>query len=205
VEFTASAELCEKLERCRQLMSHANPSGDIRVVIERALEALMVELERKRLGRAKLLRAKTAERPLMCGERSLEGEPERSNETGPSARTRNVARAVRREVYERDGAQCTYVAEGGRRCEARSFLELDHVVPRALGGSDDARNLRVRCRAHNQLAAEAAFGREVVERHRNLRRQKSVALDAKASREVRAAASEGAPSDTTRSVAADAA
>jgi len=32
VEFTASAELCDKLELCRDLMSHANPSRDLGVV-----------------------------------------------------------------------------------------------------------------------------------------------------------------------------
>jgi hypothetical protein len=53
-----------------------------------------------------------------------------------------------KEVYERDGEQCTFVSDDGVRCEERGFLELDHVVPSARGDSDDAANLRVRCRAH---------------------------------------------------------
>jgi hypothetical protein len=36
-----------------------------------------------------------------------------------------------------------------------------------------AQNLRVRCRAHNQLWAEQAFGRERIEESRHLRRQES--------------------------------
>jgi hypothetical protein len=51
-------------------------------------------------------------------------------------------------------------------------LELDHAEPRALGGRDDAENLRVRCRAHNQLAAEQVFGREHIEQRSNFRQQK---------------------------------
>jgi Holliday junction resolvasome RuvABC DNA-binding subunit len=51
-------------------------------------------------------------------------------------------------------------------------LELDHVEPRALGGRDDAENLRVRCRAHNQLAAEQVFGRDHVEQRRRFRQKK---------------------------------
>jgi hypothetical protein len=75
-------------------------------------------------------------------------------------------------VFERDGVQCTFVAENGRRCEARAFLELDHAEPKALGGTNEAENLRVRCRAHNQLWAEQVFGREHIERSRHFCQKK---------------------------------
>lgn len=45
----------------------------------------------------------------------------------------------------------------------REFLELDHIVPRARGGTDDAADLRVVCRMHNLREAERAFGRAYVE------------------------------------------
>ena len=141
VQFTASAELREKLELCRDLMSHANPSRDIGVVIERAVEVLLGDIQRKRLARTK-----RAERPRLSD----------------ATKTARISNATRRRVFERDGLQCTYVSPEGRCCEARAFLELDHAEPRALGGSDDAKNLRVRCRAHNQLWSEQAFGREHV-------------------------------------------
>src|SRR5512146_130433 len=38
VQFTASAELRDKIERATDLMRHANPSGDIAVMVERAVE-----------------------------------------------------------------------------------------------------------------------------------------------------------------------
>jgi hypothetical protein len=50
----------------------------------------------------------------------------------------------------------------GRRCECRTRVELDHIQPRALGGGDDASNLRARCRSHNLHAAEEIFGKEHV-------------------------------------------
>jgi hypothetical protein len=87
--------------------------------------------------------------------------------------TRSVTAATRREVFNRDGLQCTFVSATGRRCEARAFLELDHADPRALGGSSDASNLRVRCRAHNQLWAEEVYGREHVERARSSDRRRN--------------------------------
>jgi 5-methylcytosine-specific restriction endonuclease McrA len=170
VEFTASAEFREKLERCRDLLSHANPSRDIRIVIERAVDVLLADLERKRLAR-----------------------PKRAPRKRATAKT-NAARitnATRRQVYERDGLQCTYVSPEGRRCDARAFLELDHAEPRALGGSSEAENLRVRCRAHNQLWAEEAFGREHVERRRHFRQRKwKRAEEAKRCETVKAHSSE---------------
>jgi hypothetical protein len=141
VQFTASAELRQKLERATNLMRHGNPSGDLSVVVERAMDLLLAELEKRRLG--KTTRPRTNRK---------------------NARRGYVSRAVRREVFERDGEQCTYVDEAGRRCQSRAFLELDHRTPRALGGTDDATNVRVRCKAHNALAAEEDFGRRYVEK-----------------------------------------
>jgi hypothetical protein len=45
-----------------------------------------------------------------------------------------------------------------RRCTERGWLELHHIVPFADGGATDASNLQLRCRAHNQYAAELIFG-----------------------------------------------
>ncbi len=72
---------------------------------------------------------------------------------------RHVPAHVRDQVWRRDGGQCTYTSNAGRRCECQAQLELDHVTPIARGGASTPDNLRLRCRAHNQLEAERAFGR----------------------------------------------
>jgi hypothetical protein len=72
---------------------------------------------------------------------------------------RHVTKDVARAVWQRDGGRCTYVSDAGKRCECRAQLELDHVTPIARGGNSTADNLRLRCRAHNQLEAERAFGK----------------------------------------------
>ena len=48
--LTWSAEQKDKLELARALLSHANPSGDLAVVVERALDALIAQLEKRRFG-----------------------------------------------------------------------------------------------------------------------------------------------------------
>ena len=67
-------------------------------------------------------------------------------------RSRYIPAPVRREVWRRDGGCCSYVdPHSGRRCGSRFLLELDHIVPFALGGSAEPGNLRVRCTAHHRL------------------------------------------------------
>ena len=87
-------------------------------------------------------------------------------------RCRYVPAELRREVFARDGERCTYVGPDGDRCPARAYLELDHVHPKARGGTETAANLRVRCRAHNALYAEQVFGRTHVASRMDLRRRK---------------------------------
>jgi hypothetical protein len=70
---------------------------------------------------------------------------------------------VRREVWERDGHQCAFVGENGRRCEARRGLECDHITPVARGGESTVANVRLLCRAHNQFEADRVFGRVFME------------------------------------------
>jgi hypothetical protein len=176
LQLTASATLRDKLERARDLMRHSNHTGDLAVVVERALDALLAQLEKERLGKTARPRttvppsgppsppssiaprsATAPPRPPSIAPRSATAPP-RPPSSAPT-RAGRVARAVRRAVFERDGEQCTFTNESGARCPSRAFLELDHVESRALGGSDEASNLRVRCRAHNALHAEEVFGR----------------------------------------------
>jgi 5-methylcytosine-specific restriction endonuclease McrA len=94
----------------------------------------------------------------------------------PAAGSRHIPAAVRRDVWKRDGGQCAFVGTHGR-CTERAFLEshpptlfelrrglavalakADHVHPCAVGGEAVARNVELRCRAHNLHEAEQYFG-----------------------------------------------
>ena len=143
VEFTATAALKEKLDRAANLMRHGNPNGDLSLIVERALDVLIERLEKRQLGKARRPRTRT---------------------TRKSVRRGYITRAVRRRVFARDGERCTFVDESGRRCTSEAFLELDHVIPRARQGTGDATNVRVMCRAHNDLLAERDFGRAHMEK-----------------------------------------
>ncbi len=140
VQFTASNALRKKLERAQSLMRHRNVDGDLAVVVERAMDLLIAELEKQKLA--------ATERPKAPASQAVKG----------------VSASARREVVQRDQEQCAFVSSDGERCASRDFLEIDHRHPRAFGGTNEVANLRLLCRAHNRLAAEQVFGREYVAR-----------------------------------------
>ena len=70
----------------------------------------------------------------------------------PGSRSRYIPAPVRSEVWRRDQGRCSYVDRfSGRRCGSRYRLEIDHVVPFALGGATELSNLRLHCKAHHRL------------------------------------------------------
>lgn len=76
------------------------------------------------------------------------------------SRSRYIPCSVRREVYRRDGGQCSYVGPDETRCSERHYLHFDHITPFALGGSNDAQNIRLLCCRHNLFAADQVYGKE---------------------------------------------
>ncbi|HEY6725068.1 MAG TPA: hypothetical protein VI197_13620 [Polyangiaceae bacterium] len=188
VEFTASQEYVNLLERARDLLSHAVPNRSLEEVHLRALRLLVERLEKRKYGAPRQKRpvehapsesASTPAEPAESSTRTQSPEPstsapttsladsstppraERSKTHAQVPRQRGAA-SVRREVRERDGLRCAFVDEFGQRCRETRFLELHHELAHALGGRETVRNLRMYCRAHNALAAEQDFGREFI-------------------------------------------
>jgi 5-methylcytosine-specific restriction endonuclease McrA len=147
VQFTASAELRDKLERLQALMRSSVPDVDLATVIEAAVSEKLERLEARRFGRTK------APRKHLSG-------------SNTSPRTRQVPAAVKRAVYERDEGRCRYVDGQGKRCTARGELEFHHRHPFALGGDHSPGNVALLCRLHNLLLAEIDYGRGTMARRR---------------------------------------
>jgi len=79
LQLHVDAALREKLELARDLMSHANPSGDLAVVVARALDALLDRLRARRFGQPKRLmptRDSGRERGRHCDSRDRKPEVE---------------------------------------------------------------------------------------------------------------------------------
>ena len=138
IQFTASAEFHGKLERLRSLMRSSVPDGDLAAIIEEAVTEKLKRLEAKRFGKTKSPR------------KSVE-----QTDTSPSSRY--IPAPVKRAVSERDGDQCAFVDERGRRCKARERLELHHKQPYGRGGDHSPKNIQMMCRAHNGYLAERDY------------------------------------------------
>ena len=136
VQFTASDACHDKLRRAQDLLRHAIPNGDPAAIFERALDALLASLEKKKLA------ATTRPRPARP----------------PTPGSRHIPASVRRAVWERDGARCTFTAPDGRRCAETARLELHHRIPYARGGPASEANITLLCQRHNGLEAERDFG-----------------------------------------------
>ena len=159
VQFTASAELHEKLERLRGLMRSAGPDGDLAALIELAVTEKLERLESQRFARTRTQRKALPASELPVDARRI------------PPKTRRIPAVVRRAVYERDGGRCRYVDEQGRRCSARDGLEYHHRHPFGRGGDHSVENVSLVCRAHNDYLAEVDYGRKAIARHRRSRRR----------------------------------
>ena len=77
---------------------------------------------------------------------------------GQTSKSRHVPAEVKRTVWLRDEARCTFVSANGKRCTGTRSLEFHHVVPFAKGGPPTVENIELRCRAHNAYEGELVFG-----------------------------------------------
>ena len=137
IRFTASAATCEKLRLAQDMLRHAVPTGDTAEIIDRALSVLLEELAKKKFA--------ATDRPRTS--------------RGAAPGSRYVAAKVRRAVWIRDGGRCAFVSKGGRRCNARAFVEFHHLDPYGVGGEATVDTMELRCRAHNHYEAEIFYGR----------------------------------------------
>jgi 5-methylcytosine-specific restriction endonuclease McrA len=188
VELTIGKGTYEKLRHAQALLSHAVPTGDVAQILDRALDSLITDLEKRKFG------ARTR-RP------SRQGTTIRKRTAGSRGRrsSRYVPAQVRRAVWERDQGRCTFVGATGHRCEAQRFLEFDHVDPVARGGKATVNGMRLRCRTHNQYEAERAFGAGFMRRKRQEARLAAAEARARVAVEGRARA---AAKEQTRDVLA---
>ncbi|RYZ95627.1 MAG: HNH endonuclease [Proteobacteria bacterium] len=70
-----------------------------------------------------------------------------------------IPASTKRLVFRRDDGRCQFVDRlSKRKCLSTRRVQVDHIIPRALGGTNDPENLRCLCRAHNAYRAEKTFG-----------------------------------------------
>jgi hypothetical protein len=160
VQVTFTREQFEKLKRIQELLSHTHIDASNAALLDAAMD---VFLEKKDpLKKIVKLRAPQGDTPAEV--KSAEPQAQTKNRRSTAV----VKASTRNAVFKRAEGQCEYCdSRSGRRCESRHFLEIDHIQPRALGGTNEPENLRAVCRTHNLMMAERSFGHEKIDAFRS--------------------------------------
>ena len=148
VQFTADRALYEQIQELRALMRHQVPDGDVGKILARAVAVLLAQVRKRKFAETSTPR------------------PARSSALPNDAPSRHIPAAIRRAVWRRDVGRCSYVSEGGRRCDSREFLEFDHAEVWSRTRSHSIAGITLRCRAHNQQRARLDFGEQHMARFR---------------------------------------
>ena len=136
LKFTASNELMRKVESLKGLLAHKHPNISLGELFERLCE----------LGLEEWDPAKTA----APRKRRVNRTPLRAQKTSQAD--------IRHRVFKKANGQC-------ESCGSTYALEVDHIEPRAHGGTSAENNLRLLCRTCNQRAAIIAFGVNQMQRY----------------------------------------
>src|SRR3954471_23549369 len=147
IRFTAGLQTRDKLREAQDLLSHAIPNGDVAEVVDRALTVLLVELRRRKFAATKRRRSAPTEAEVGASGSRAGGASSAAGGDGPARRSDTTTgggdappsesespATVKREVWQRDGGRCAFVAVDGQRCSATRLLEFHHVLPRGAGG-----------------------------------------------------------------------
>src|ERR1051325_11071593 len=165
LQATIDQETHDALRQAQELLGHSMPSGDLATVLKNAALAYVELLEKQKFAKCRRPRAQRV-----------------------TAKGRHIPAEVKRKLRERDGGQCTFVSENGKRCEARKGLDFDHIEAVARGGAATVSNIRLRCRAHNQYGAECTFGAGFMDRKREETRCRAAEAKAEAGARAKAKA-----------------
>jgi 5-methylcytosine-specific restriction endonuclease McrA len=169
LQFTADQAYVDLLEEARNLLQHELPARDLVEVQRRALELLVSKLRQRKYAASERPRRRAPESAHKTA--PSEPTPPRARHSAPTSQQgRYIPARVRRSVWQRDEARCTYLDVRGERCREQAGLEFHHQHPHARRGPASIENITLRCRSHNTLAAEQDFGRDAIRQKRRAAR-----------------------------------
>lgn len=168
LELTVDQARFDQMMTMKHLLKHRVPNGDLGLMLALAITEFSERLRKQRFAelskpasraRVQGSREKASETPIVRASENAAPTPVVGHGVTEVKRwSRYVPREVVREVFARDGAQCTFTSADGQRCAERGMLELHHVKAFAHGGTPTPDNLKVVCRSHNGYFATQDFG-----------------------------------------------
>ena len=147
LKLVISEELKSKLDQLKELMSHKNSNMSYQELVEILANQALEKLDP----------IKKEEKAAEKSQRNVSGSPRKDALENKSS-ARYIPKQIKVNIWKRDQGKCTYVSPiNGKRCESRHLIQIDHVLPFALGGTNQENNLRLLCAQHNQQRARETF------------------------------------------------
>ncbi len=146
-----SEEFIEALAQVKDILSQKKSKA---VSSEVALLQVMREFIEKTDPVQKAARAKA--RREKCASQQVPGTVKKL-----ATKRAPIKKVTLHAVALRDQNQCTFTAIAGSkrlRCDQKRWLDVHHILPIHLGGSDDLGNLTTFCKAHHKMSHRAADG-----------------------------------------------
>ena len=154
LRIVVSAELHEKLQRVKGLLAHALPDASYAQLLDYMTQETLTRLEKKKgiLPKSEEDQTQQVAKAIAAAAAVTERRPL------PSGKRVSLPVALKRAVFGRAQGRCEYIAKDQRRCTSRFRLEIDHILPLALNGTNEIDNLRVACRVHNVQQQKVKLG-----------------------------------------------
>ncbi|HVK60788.1 MAG TPA: HNH endonuclease, partial [Bdellovibrionales bacterium] len=168
--FSDDDVLEPKLQRLFELKAHSNPNMSLGDLINEMADECISRWDP--VEKAKRNQAKKNQRHSLKIKPEIQTKTEAEAETGTQTETQSSTIAaspplpppgkvekatryypavVRHALYMRDQGKC-------QKCGSGRATEIDHIVPFAMGGTSDLKNLRLLCRSCNQRHAIESYG-----------------------------------------------
>ena len=165
IKIVVDQELVRKLDQLKALWSHQNPTmTDLELLQKMADLCLKHADPAQKKVRTSKEKTEPIKGPTDLTDSTSEIPAGHVSTDLPrvSEVDRYVPAQIKRQVWRRDQGRCTYPG-----CSSKHFLEYDHIQPISLNGKSTLENLRLLCRAHNQLEAIQQLGFKQMDRFLN--------------------------------------
>lgn len=154
LSLTITNEMDNDLRRAQEVLSHIMPGAGDAEVLAYALKFLLKAKERRQIKIRHSTSGAEVGHAATAGKSAIP-----SGFNGTTLINPAGSRIDDTQVDQSASPSCSFQDHvTGQVCGSRYQLQRDHIVPRALGGTNDPENLRWLCRAHNVHAAERIFG-----------------------------------------------
>lgn len=160
IELTFTKKQFADLEQAKSLLSHVCHEGNWSEVISQ----LAKEFNRKKLSPAKVTKVtmgnveknndltETQTEKLQIKRKHLTQSFATMKSQEAKRPRQYISIEIKRALFKKSNGCCEFTDQKtGKRCDSKYQLQIDHIHPWSLGGTNQIENLRLLCRMHNNF------------------------------------------------------